>query len=98
MSSSGDESAHSGFGRRRGGNYSDSMEPGELLDRYEDTGDPAFLEEAQPLFEDALAANPDDAWLRLRYGYLLECRARILLRDALAQYGRAAELDPASRK
>ena len=42
----------------------------ELQERYKATGDERFYEQAQPLYEQALAENPGDARLLLSYGYL----------------------------
>jgi tetratricopeptide (TPR) repeat protein len=69
----------------------------DLLARYEATGDEAAFREALPLYEQAAAdgATPDDL---LHYGYLLECYGRNRLREAVAQYERAIELDPSLDK
>lgn len=70
------------------------MDRDELLHQYEVTGrEEAFLE-AKRLYEQALAESPDDAELHVNYGYLLECHARNQLRQAVAQYERAIELNP----
>src|SRR5438132_12484590 len=74
------------------------MDKDELLAQYEARGDPADFEEAKRLYEDALAAAPDDAGLHNAYGYLLECRGRRLLREALRHYEDALRLDPAWAK
>ena len=74
------------------------MDKDELLAQYEARGDPADFEEAKRLYEDALAAAPDDAGLHNAYGYLLECRGRRLLREALRHYEDAIRLDPAWAK
>jgi tetratricopeptide (TPR) repeat protein len=66
----------------------------ELLDRYEALGREEDFLEARRLYEEALKTSPEDARLRLRYGYLLECHARSQLRRAVAEYERAIELDP----
>jgi tetratricopeptide (TPR) repeat protein len=69
----------------------------ELLERYEATGDEAAYLEALPLYERA-ARNSADAETLKDYGYLLECHARHLLRQAVTQYERAIELDPDNDK
>ncbi|TML84204.1 MAG: tetratricopeptide repeat protein [Actinobacteria bacterium] len=70
------------------------MEKEELLARYEARGDAADFEEAKRLYEDALAADPGDAGLHNAYGYLLECRGRLLIREALRHYEEAISLEP----
>lgn len=70
----------------------------DLLHEYEATGrEEAFLE-AKRLYEQALAESPSDADLHRNYGYLLECHARNQLRQAVAQYERAIELNPDGTK
>jgi tetratricopeptide (TPR) repeat protein len=70
----------------------------QLINQYEATGrEEAFLE-AKELYERALAESPDDAELHLKYGYLLECHARNQLRQAVAEYERAIELNPDGSK
>jgi tetratricopeptide (TPR) repeat protein len=70
----------------------------ELLRQYEATGrDEAFFE-ARSLYEQALAASPDDAELHRKYGYLIECHARNELRKAVEQYERAIEVEPDGTK
>ena len=64
-----------------------------LLDRYEATGDEAVFDEAKHEFESALA-EAHDPNLLAGYGYLLECHGRNALRQAVALYERAIELDP----
>lgn len=74
------------------------MDRDELLHQYEATGrEEAFLE-AMGLYERALAESPADADLHRQYGYLLECHARNQLRQAVAQYERAIELNPDGTK
>ena len=65
----------------------------DLLELYEATGDETAFREALPLFELAVAngATPEDL---VHYGYLLESHARNQMREAVAQYERAIELDP----
>ena len=70
------------------------MEKEELLDRYEATGDDAFYGQAKPLYEEALAARPDDARLLWEYGYLEECYGRFAIRTATSSYERAIQLAP----
>jgi tetratricopeptide (TPR) repeat protein len=69
----------------------------ELLDRYEATGDEEAFEAARLLYEQALELAPD-AWLLIRYGYLLECHGRNSLRRAVEQFERAIDLDPSLDK
>src|SRR5260370_5244320 len=64
-----------------------------LLERYEATGDEAVYLKALPLYERAARNGADPETLK-DYGYLLECRARNLLRRAVEQYERAIELYP----
>jgi len=75
-----------------------AVERGELLIQYETTGSEEAFLEAKTLCEQALAESPEDAKLHLEYGYLLECHARNQLRQAVAQYERAIELDPNGTK
>jgi tetratricopeptide (TPR) repeat protein len=65
----------------------------ELQERYEIRGDETDYLAAKPLYEQALAGGGDPQLL-LEYGYLLECHARNELRQAVARYRRATELDP----
>ena len=65
----------------------------ELLERYEIRGDEADYLAAKPLYEDALV-EASSAELYVEYGYLVECRARRELRQAVEQYRHAIELDP----
>jgi tetratricopeptide (TPR) repeat protein len=65
----------------------------ELLERYEIRGDETDYLAAKPLYEQAVAGGGDPQLL-LEYGYLLECHARNELRQAVARYRRAVELDP----
>jgi tetratricopeptide (TPR) repeat protein len=69
----------------------------ELLELYEATGDEAAYIEALPLYDRA-ARNGADAETLKDYGYLLECHARNLLRQAVAHYERAIQLDPSYDK
>jgi tetratricopeptide (TPR) repeat protein len=69
------------------------MEVRDLLARYEARGDERDFEAAKPLFEQAIAES-EEAWLLTGYGYLLESHARNELRQAVALYERAMELDP----
>ena len=66
-----------------------------LLELYEAHGDPDTYAEAKRLYEQALAgaeaSNPETLVV---YGYLLECHGRYALRQAVAHYERAIELDP----
>jgi tetratricopeptide (TPR) repeat protein len=66
----------------------------ELLEQYEATGADEIYLKAKRLYEEALRSAPDTGML-VQYGYLLECHARHTLRQAVAQYERAIELDPA---
>jgi tetratricopeptide (TPR) repeat protein len=74
------------------------MDRDEVLSQYETTGREQVFLEAKKLYEQALAGSPEDAELHLTYGYLLECHARNELRQAVAQYERAIELDPNGNK
>jgi tetratricopeptide (TPR) repeat protein len=69
------------------------MDVSELLARYEARGDERDFVEAKPLFEQAIA-EAEDAWLLTGYGYLLESHGRNEVRQAVALYERAIELDP----
>jgi tetratricopeptide (TPR) repeat protein len=69
------------------------MDVSELLARYEARGDERDLVAAKLLFEEAIA-EAEDARLLTRYGYLLESHARNELRQPVALYERAVELDP----
>jgi tetratricopeptide (TPR) repeat protein len=73
------------------------MDKHELLELYEARGDERDFLAAKPLYEQALAEAPD-AQLFLEYGYLLECRGRLELWQAVEQYRRAVELDPKADK
>jgi tetratricopeptide (TPR) repeat protein len=73
------------------------MDEQQLLERYEALGNEHDYLAAKPLFERALAERPD-AELLLQYGYLLECHGRNELRQAVAQYEQAIELDPHADK
>jgi len=73
------------------------MDERQLLERYEALGNEHDFLAAKPLFERALAERPD-ADLLLQYGYLLECHGRNELRQAVAQYEQAIELDPHADK
>jgi tetratricopeptide (TPR) repeat protein len=74
-----------------------SLDRKELLALYEARGDEGTYDQARPLFEAALEneASPD---LLMDYGYLLQCHGRVALREAVAQYERAIELDPGADK
>jgi tetratricopeptide (TPR) repeat protein len=65
----------------------------ELLARYEARGDERDFAAAKQLFERAIA-EAEEAWLLTGYGYLLESHARNEVRQAVALYERAIELDP----
>jgi tetratricopeptide (TPR) repeat protein len=70
-----------------------------LLELYEARGDEDTFAQAKPLYEQALAgAEASDPQVHLGYGYLLECHGRHSLRQAIAQYERAIELDPDADK
>src|SRR5262249_44362279 len=69
------------------------MDVSDLLARYEAHGDERDFEAAKPLFEQAIA-EAEDAWLLTGYGYLLESHGRNEMRQAVALYERAIELDP----
>jgi tetratricopeptide (TPR) repeat protein len=74
------------------------MDREELLARYEARGSEEDFVVLKGLCEQALAASADDWELHLKYGYLLECHARNLLRRAVVEYERAIELDPKRTK
>lgn len=74
------------------------MSADELLAQYEATGDEEAFVEAETVYEQALAESPEDADLHMNYGYLLECHARNQLRQAVAHYERAIELNPSGIK
>jgi hypothetical protein len=74
------------------------MDKQELRERYEATGEERFYEQANSLYEDALAREPGDARLLLEYGYLLECHARYAVRAAITHYQRAVDAEPRSQK
>jgi tetratricopeptide (TPR) repeat protein len=74
------------------------MDKQELRERYEATGEERFYEQANSLYEDALAREPGDARLLLEYGYLLECRARYAVRAAITYYQRAVDAEPRWQK
>jgi tetratricopeptide (TPR) repeat protein len=65
----------------------------ELLARYEARGEERDFVATRTLFEQAIAEG-EDARLLTGYGYLLESHARGELRQAVALYERAIELDP----
>jgi tetratricopeptide (TPR) repeat protein len=69
------------------------MDVSELLARNEARGEERDFEAAKPLFERAIA-EAEEAWLLTGYGYLLESHGRNELREAVALYERAIELDP----
>jgi tetratricopeptide (TPR) repeat protein len=73
------------------------MNKHELLELYEARGDERDFLAAKPLYEQALADAPN-AQLVFEYGYLLECRGRWELGQAVEQYRRAVELDPGADK
>jgi tetratricopeptide (TPR) repeat protein len=70
---------------------------GELLERYEATGDENAFVEAKRLYEQALAEAQDPVLLR-DYAYLLECHGRRAIGRAAELYERAIELDPRADK
>ena len=57
-------------------------------------GGEASYTEGMLAYQQLLAEHPEDARLHWEYGYLQECRARNLIRAAIACYERAVELDP----
>jgi tetratricopeptide (TPR) repeat protein len=69
------------------------MDLDELLARYEARREENDFVVARPLFEEAIAESAD-ARLLTGYGYLLESHARNELRQAVALYEQAIELDP----
>jgi tetratricopeptide (TPR) repeat protein len=69
------------------------MELSELLARYEARGDEGDCAAAKGQFARAIA-EAEDARVLSDFGYLLESHARNELRQAVAQYERAIELDP----
>jgi tetratricopeptide (TPR) repeat protein len=69
------------------------MNKQELLERYEALGEEDDFLAAKPLYEQALAAEPDAQVLK-DYGYLLYAHARRELRRAVELFERAIELDP----
>jgi tetratricopeptide (TPR) repeat protein len=75
-----------------------AVERDQLLNQYEATGREDAFVEAKRLYEQALAESPDEAELHREYGYLHECHARNQLRQAIAEYERAIELDPGGTK
>jgi tetratricopeptide (TPR) repeat protein len=74
------------------------MNRDELLAQYGATGDEEVFREARRVYEQAQAASPDDADLHINYGYLLECHARNRLRQAVAHYEQAIDLNPNGTK
>jgi tetratricopeptide (TPR) repeat protein len=66
----------------------------ELLARYEARGNEEDYLKLKDIYEQQLALSPGGAGLHLKYGYLIECHARVQLRKAVAEYERAIELDP----
>ena len=73
------------------------MDLSELLALYEARGVERDFVAAKPLFERAIAESAD-ARLLTGYGYLLESRGRNELRQAVALYEWAIELDPEDDK
>jgi tetratricopeptide (TPR) repeat protein len=70
-----------------------------LLELYEARDGEDTFAQAKRLYELALAgAGASDPAVLLGYGYLLECHGRYSLREAVAQYERAIELDPDADK
>lgn len=74
------------------------MNTDELLAQYEATGDEEVFREVRRLYEQALAASPEDADVHTNYGYLIECQARNQLRQAVAHYEWAIALNPMGTK
>jgi tetratricopeptide (TPR) repeat protein len=69
------------------------MDPRRLLERYDASGDEKDFRAAGRAYRRALKERPD-ARSYLDYGYLLETYARRTLREAVAHYERALELEP----
>jgi tetratricopeptide (TPR) repeat protein len=69
------------------------MDKQELLERYEALGEESDFLAAKPLYEQALAGDPDARVLN-DYGYLLYAHARRQLRRAVELFERAIELEP----
>jgi tetratricopeptide (TPR) repeat protein len=69
------------------------MDKQALLERYEALGEESDFLAAKPLYEQALAGEPDARVLN-DYGYLLYAHARRELRQAVELYERAINLDP----
>jgi len=66
-----------------------------LMELYEATGDQDTFAQAKWLYEQALTgAGAADRGVLQGYGYLLYCHGQYSLRDAVARYERAIELDP----
>ena len=69
-----------------------------LMNEYEALGPrpggEAAYTEGMLAYHQLLAEHPEDARLHLEYGYLQECRGRVLIRAAIGCYERAIELDP----
>lgn len=70
----------------------------DLRECYEATGDERHYNQAKPLYEQALADNPDDPDLLVEYGYLTECHGRYAIRAAAQCYQRAIDVDPRQDK
>ena len=73
------------------------MDKQELLERYEALGEESDFLAAKPLYERALAEEPDAGVLN-DYGYLLFAHARRELREAVDLFERAIKIDPAFDK
>jgi tetratricopeptide (TPR) repeat protein len=69
------------------------MDVSDLLARYEARGDERDFVAAKQLFEQAIAVA-EESRLLTGYGYLLESHGRNEVRQAVALYERAIELDP----
>jgi tetratricopeptide (TPR) repeat protein len=69
------------------------MDMSDLLARYEARGEERDFVAAKSLFEQAIA-DAEEARLLTGYGYLLESHGRNEMRQAVALYERAIELDP----